>query len=291
MLEYHDLQLQDREKLSPLLYAAGCRGCEYSFSNLYLYRSLYQPQVAYVGGGALVRYGTHGEHLWPLGFDDPKPVIEQMLQELDEVYFTGLSKQDADYIEATFPELCCEQAVSTQYEYVYASQDLANLPGKRYHSKRNHCARFERDNPGYRFEVITRENIGEVEQMNERWYLTLQQQGYGDGLEEDHICSAGALREFFELGLQGGLLRTEQGVIAWAAGEELGKCCFCTHIEKARHDIEGAYAVINRDFARHFCTDYPYINREDDAGDPGLRKAKLSYHPEIILQKYKVRLK
>ena len=289
MIEFHDIGLQDREKLSPLLFSAGCRSCEYSFANLYLYRSLYQPQVAYVNGGALVRYGTDDALLWPLGFEDPAAVIEQLLSEQGQVEFTSISKADAEYLQQHFAHRVREVSEMDLPEYVYNTRDLAELAGKRYHAKRNHCARFERQNPGYRFEVITEQNIAEVEQMNEQWYMKLYAEGYG-GLEEDYLCSSGALREFFALGLQGGLLRTDKGVVAWAAGQALGACCFDTIVEKAMHSVEGAYAVINRDFARHFCADYAYINREDDAGDEGLRKAKMSYRPEIILQKYQVTL-
>ncbi|MEG0804775.1 MAG: phosphatidylglycerol lysyltransferase domain-containing protein, partial [Pygmaiobacter sp.] len=94
------------------------------------------------------------------------------------------------------------------------------------------------------------------------------------------------LDHFFELGLVGGLLRDEGKTLAFCYGSKISDSVLCTHVEKAYHDVNGAYAVINREFARMFGTQFTYINREDDLGEEGLRKAKLSYRPAVLEKKY-----
>ena len=93
------------------------------------------------------------------------------------------------------------------------------------------------------------------------------------------------LNTFFDLGLTGGLIRSEGKVIAFAIGEELNDNTYVVHIEKAFYDIQGAYQIINQQFAAANCQNYDYINREDDAGDEGLRRAKLSYYPAFFVEK------
>ena len=97
---------------------------------------------------------------------------------------------------------------------------------------------------------------------------------------------------FFDEGLKGGLICTkEEGIVAYSIGAPLSSDTFIVHIEKAFAEVQGAYPIINQEFVRHNCMDYKYVNREDDVGDEGLRKAKLSYKPAILLEKYTATLK
>jgi hypothetical protein len=92
---------------------------------------------------------------------------------------------------------------------------------------------------------------------------------------------------FKELKLVGGLLRIDGEVVAFTIGEPLNSTTFVVHVEKAYSEIQGAYPMINQQFVIHECEDYEYVNREEDLGEEGLRKAKMSYYPEIILDKYR----
>jgi hypothetical protein len=98
-----------------------------------------------------------------------------------------------------------------------------------------------------------------------------------------------ALAHLEELELKGGLIRLDGEVIAFTLGEPICEDTFVVHIEKAFADIQGAYPMINQQFVEHECSDYQYINREEDTGAEGLRKAKLSYRPVFLVEKGKVK--
>ena len=106
-------------------------------------------------------------------------------------------------------------------------------------------------------------------------------------LDEELLVIEKAFKYFGQLGLFGAVLRVDGEIIAYALGEKMpdGKT-FCTHFEKASPEIPTAYAMINKAFAEKSLGDFEYINREDDAGEENLRKAKTSYHPEFLVKKY-----
>ena len=121
--------------------------------------------------------------------------------------------------------------------------------------------------------------------MHELW-CQMQDMEERKGLKEESEAVKLALENFGKLELTGGLIRTEGKVVAFSVGDRLNDSTFLVHIEKAFSDINGAYPIINREFVRHNCLDFKYVNREDDAADEGLRRAKLSYHPYEIIKKY-----
>ena len=92
-----------------------------------------------------------------------------------------------------------------------------------------------------------------------------------------------------EMGLKGGVLWAGGQVVAFTLGEELNQDMFVVHIEKALADIQGAYPMINQQFLIHEASQYSYVNREEDTGAEGLRKAKLSYYPAFLQEKGVVR--
>ena len=291
-LIYKDLSPEDRNRLPGVLMNMKSRGMEYTTGNLFLYRSIYHPEIAWYEGGASEREKGVYTYSWPYGTKDPIGVIEQMEPDPrnGEFRLSMISSDDVEMIKNS--KLAGEVesiSMEPEFEYVYRASDLAHLPGKKYHSKRNFCTRFEKNNPGYKTEIITKDNIGEVREMSEKWFKIAEERGTWD--EEDYICTMAAIDNYFFLGFFGILLRTEAGTVAWTCGEKVNDECFCSHIEKAFRDVEGSYAVINRDFARILEKDYQYINREDDAGQEGLRKAKMSYEPAKLIEKYSVMMK
>ena len=171
-------------------------------------------------------------------------------------------------------------------DYVYEAEKLATLAGKKLHSKRNHVNRFQENNPEWVYESITPENVEDCFQMALKWREEMQCEI--DVEKRDEMCvTLNALRLMEELNLKGGLLRARpQGeVIAFTVGEPLSEDTFVVHIEKAYASIQGAYPMINQQFVLHEAQDFKYVNREEDTGAEGLRKAKLSYRPAFLVEK------
>ena len=134
------------------------------------------------------------------------------------------------------------------------------------------------------YETLTEANLEECFQMALKWREVNECDGDEDKINEMAV-TMNSLRLFKELELQGGILRVNGEIVAFTLGEKLCGDTFVVHIEKAFADIQGAYPMINQQFVAHECQAYRYINREEDTGSEGLRKAKLSYRPAFLVEK------
>ncbi len=171
-------------------------------------------------------------------------------------------------------------------DYVYETEKLTTLAGKKLHGKRNHINKFKENYPGWVYEPVGAGNVEECFQMALKWREEAECEQ--DEEKRAEMCvTLNALRLFEELGLKGGLLRAEpEGeVLAFTIGEPLNPDTFVVHIEKAFAGIQGAYPMINQQFVIHEAQGYQYVNREEDTGAEGLRKAKLSYRPVFLVEK------
>ena len=169
-------------------------------------------------------------------------------------------------------------------DYIYETEKLATLAGKKLHAKRNHINKFKNLYPNWTYESLNDENVEDCFQMALKWR---NQNGCEDDPEKNsEMCvTLNSLRLFKELELRGGVLKIDGKIVAFSLGEPICDDTFVVHIEKAFADVEGAYPMINQQFVQHECMDYKYVNREDDTGAEGLRKAKLSYRPAFLEEK------
>lgn len=175
-------------------------------------------------------------------------------------------------------------------DYIYEAQALATLGGRHYNKKRNHVNRFMADNPNYTLERISHKNLNETQQF----FSTLGIESFKANEDMAYFewnCCAETLKNYNALGFQGACLRDNDGkIVAFTIGEISGDTLIL-HIEKMEHLVAGAGEAINKLFAERMLLlnpDIKYINREDDAGDPGLRYAKQSYHPAFLLKKFNI---
>lgn len=173
-------------------------------------------------------------------------------------------------------------------DYLYDIQALVNLTGKKLSKKRNHVNRFIADNPGYRLEPLTNANLGAVTLFYHREHLALSKPLLADVEREQTFRVLANLDSY---PFEGAVLTTPtDGIVAFAIGEVIGDTLF-VHIEKMHHEVSGAGEAINKLYAERMLAIHPnllYVNREEDVGDPGLRYAKTSYHPAMLLRKYNV---
>jgi uncharacterized protein len=230
-------------------------------------------------------------YFYPAGKGDPKPVIEVMAKDAAaaglEFILVGLSNENINVIDSLFPNKFEYSEMRNSYDYVYLLDKLVNLSGDKLSAKRNHINHFKKDHI-WSFEQISSNNIAECWEMNLEW-CKLHRCMYNNELADENCAVLRCFEHFAELGLEGGLLRSEGRVIAYTMGDKLNSDTFDVHIEKAFEEITGAYQIINHEFAAFIQRNHSeivYVNREEDMGDDGLRKSKLSYHPVKMEEKY-----
>lgn len=271
--------LADQDWIRQALRYSGRDSAEFTFGNIFMWSPSYHVSVGKVDGMLVIR--SQHSYTIPAGDGDAGPVLQKMLDEAEEpLQLHGLDDVQKEWLEQTFPGVFTIRDNRNNANYIYDVKDLAELPGKKYHGKRNHCSYFEKTYQ-WSYETVTKENLSEAKAFVDQWM-----QDSPERTEEECIALELAFQNFFELGFTGGILRVDGKVIAFTAGEPINDQVYCTHIEKADSSYRGAYPMINREFARHALSSYKYVNREEDMGIPGLRKAKESYHPVSLYASY-----
>ncbi len=289
-MEFKKITLEDKPALDRYLQYNDSRSCEQTFANIYLWSREYPMEYAVTRDCLVYRSMDRPSpyYCFPVGAGDKKGAVEDILKKCaaeDENFrMACVTPEQFALLEQWFPGQFQVTYNRDIADYVYEAEKLRTLAGKKLHGKRNHINRFLHDYQNWSYEPIDDSNIEECFLMGEAWRLE-------NGCEEDEeknaeMCvSLNALRLMKELSLTGGLLRLDGKVIAFAIGEPVTKDTFVVHIEKAFGEVQGAYPMINQQFAIHGAAGYTYINREDDMGEEGLRKAKLSYRPAFLVEK------
>jgi Uncharacterized conserved protein len=299
MLDFHIPALEDKACIDGVFEGTEYFGCFCAFATLWLWKDLYYTEVARFGDALLIRGLDEDKRLYymyPLGKSYEIRQAVRALREDAAAQGTRLliycaEKWQCDELRKEFPGefAFCEQR--GDFDYIYRSENLISLIGKKFHAKRNHISKFKRNYPDWRYEDISDENIHECiafagSQLEKSIAGQDEEQVYELCMENSAIALA--LTYFDALGLVGGLLRVGGSIVAITIGEPLNSRVFVTHFEKADTDFEGVYSMINQCFAFHRLAGYEYVNREEDMDREGLRRAKLSYFPDILLEKYRV---
>ena len=294
MICFKKVEINDKKWIAPLLAAADLRACHYNFTNLFVWSEIYKYRVAQVEDLLLVKgqdlAGTRF-YYHPVGKSDPKPVIKEIVKDAsnsgDKIVLLGISTENIAVINSLFPGKFGYTERQDNFDYVYLLDKLVTLTGDKLQSKRNHINHFKKHKL-WSFEPISSENLAECWEMNIEW-CKVHGCMYDDRLANEKWAVRRCFDYFNELGLEGGALRSDGRVIAYTIGDKLNSDTYDIHIEKAFNEILGAYQMINHEFAALIQKNHPgliYVNREEDMGQDGLRKAKLSYHPIKMEEKY-----
>ncbi len=282
------LDIGDKPLLDRLLGELQPRVSELTFAGLYLFRNAHCYRLTMMGDALVILgrgYDGGSYFLPPLGGDIPR-ALELLFAWGEELYGAD-DDFAARYLAGKELEMVEDR---DSFDYLYLRDELATLPGSRLHRKKNRISYFVRRHD-YRvapFDVRYRDGCLE---LLERWGRTARAAAVeaGVSLAPELESARDALAMAGELGLSGMVVTVADRVVAFALGERLnGETAVC-HFEKADPFMEGAAQLINREFAARLFPECRYINREQDLGDPGLRNAKLSYHPVELVRKYRVR--
>ena len=289
-IQFHEITLDDKRWMDEKFSQDNRNACEYTFANNFMWRKSYAVEVAEVSGCLVIRFREGGayKYSYPVGAGDKRAVIEQLRavcrQEGYPLSMSPLLDADRVQLEEWFPGEFLIAEDRDDFDYIYSREKLATLAGKKLHGKRNHIARFK-DGGDWHYEPMTEKNLEDCRQMTYTW-IKMRQEKWNEEMNEEVEVLHEAFDHKEELGLVGGVLYRGNEIVAFTLGEPLNSDTFVVHFEKAYPEMQGAYPMINQQFVQHVCGEFSYVNREEDTGDAGLRKAKLSYYPEILLKKY-----
>ncbi len=281
-LEFRSLHPEDHRWAVPILTASGRDCCEYSFTTAYMWGEYYGVRIA--RDGDVLVLGSEHSLLPPVG-EGWEDVMRRLYAEMPHpLRLHSVDEAVLARLKALFPGRVHAEESPDDFDYLYRTEDLATLPGKAYHSKKNHISAFTRAHE-WTYEPLSAENVEDMVRLSKAWCE--EKGGCTNSLNDEQCAIRRILRDPETFSLSGGLVRVEGRAVAFALGSPINDRVFDVHVEKALSDFSGAYAVINREFAKTL-TAYEYLNRENDMGIPGLRRAKESYRPAVLLKKYLV---
>jgi hypothetical protein len=293
--EFKPLELKDRDFIQEILWRYQPQTSEWTFTNLFIWRSHYGVQWSMHQDWLIVlcTTNTNGSYaLQPIGPPSRREVVHLLLQWLREEKKEKEPKiQRADQL--LISEIDGEKDLLTEptrdhFDYVYRSEDLIQLAGRKYHSKRNHINNFLNTHT-FTYAPLSDEFAKTCLELTESWCEWRRCEEDMNLLDEWEAVRQ-ALNHLGALKIEGGVILIENKVEAFALGELLNEKTAVVHIEKANSEIPELYAVINQKFCEKLWRNVCYVNREQDLGKPGLRQAKLSYFPDHLVEKFQIRL-
>lgn len=292
MTEFHEISLADREWFCEKLSLEGTEQ-NFCFGSEYVWRKLYGEKVAVIGQCGAVEYNYKGKQSYAVPFGgtdaDKKMAVEVLLADAKErgerLRFVIVTERQKAFLERFFPRQFLFERDTLMDDYIYSAEKLRTLSGSALSAKRNHIHQFLR-NEDWSYETLTKDNAKECLEYEKRWLSEREPSADYEELTDEQWAVREALTQVEELGLTGGVLRLDGRVIAFCVAERINPDVMIVHFEKAETGVPGAYSMINHEFVLHECEGVTYVNREDDAGEEGLRRAKQSYHPDHMAVKY-----
>ena len=288
-LDFRTPIISDKTWIVPILRKYGNFGSESAFGTLFIWCERLLHKFSFTGETLFIAFGIEKpSYQFPLGemplADSLRIIMEDAKSRGNDFRLWGLDADQRAAVELAMPGVFDFTLDRDGADYIYRSEQMITLSGRKLHRKRNHLRRFNRQ---YRsqYEPISSENLLECQQFVIDW-LFANAESEDDAIRRETCALLKALRFFDELGFVGGLLRIDGKIVAFTFGEPVNDDVFVIHFEKALTEYDGAYTAINQQFAERELSGYAYINREEDMGIEGLRKAKLSYYPEYLLEKY-----
>ena len=291
----------------------------YSAVNTILYSQKYRALIAIEKGWFFEKYCDDEKCIFSFPHNlegeksDIKAAIEILAKSAKEnnsntCIFKNITAEEKEILESFF-EVVKVEATPAYSDYIYLTENLSTLPGAKYSKKRNHINQFKKKHSDFKFELLDEHNIKQAYEVEKQWLLenTLESQSDktsdtqnnrtndSQDLQEEEQIIKKALDNFVyfskHAGMRGGILFVKNEAVAFCLSSRLCDSVIDIHFEKCLSSFakDGGYAVINNEFAKTIST--KYINREEDLGIEGLRKAKRSYYPEIVLEKFDVEIK
>lgn len=295
-MQFHPIELKDRDLILGLQDRSQMPLSDFNFTNLWIWRFAREIAIAKIEECLIIRTTYPSKepyYFFPLSKDALGDRVKKALESLMPLKpkFKSLTSLQAQYLKEHFGINSTPNR--DRFDYVYNIQELIALSGRKYHKKKNHLNKFLSSYPSFSFEEVRETHLEEIKEIYQKWYeanlnkdraLEAEKRGIESILEDFAFLS----KPEGLFALRGGLLRADGEIIAFAFGEAVSDQSVVMHIEKANTSYAGVFQAINQQCLEHLWKDYEWVNREEDLGIEGLRKAKLSYHPAHLLEKYEI---
>lgn len=304
-MEWHSAEISELPLLQKCAEKNNFLENNYSAVNCLLYQEKYMSKICMHEDWILERYEHCGKFCFsfPHNINSDYSNVSDILKMLEAqakeagspLFFHNINSREKDILKSSFPEISIEKDDSLG-DYIYLTENLANLPGSKYSKKRNHINQFRKKHENFRFELLTEDNLFHILKIEDDWLMENKSEDEmeNQNLEDERKIikkAADNFSYFAEVcGMTGGILFADEKAQAFCIASRLSGDITDVHFEKCRGELarDGGYAVINNEFSKTVKT--RLLNREEDLGIEGLRKAKLSYYPESVLDKFFARL-
>jgi hypothetical protein len=291
--DFAQLSLAHGDAIEQLFLDAQPEVSELSYPELFAWRGVRNTQVSEIDGGLCAYLLRHGKRCFipPVGAKDPVNAMHRMLTWVREQGEEGLvyALTDVQARQAETSGLFVAEEDPDNADYVYRAQDLIDLPGHKFDGKRNHINYFLRNNE-FSFSRLRPEDLAEVIDFENRWYSQRHRTEL-PGLAAENQAVHELLHNYRDLPVEGAVIRIGGRIEAFTVSGELNRDTAVVIAEKANPEVRGLYQAINQMYCERVLSRFTWVNREQDAGDLGLRRAKLSYNPHHMVSKYRVRLR
>lgn len=292
MLELKQLTLDNLDELRPFILQSRSQSCDDTVADVFMWREFFQKQYCIIGDSLVIKmkyFDGEDAYLMPLGGDTKSALdaIRKNTEAGETVRFVAVTKARLPELETVFGEIKTETNRDWS-DYIYDKTEFVRQKGKKFSTQRNHVNRFIRSYPGYSFEIIKAEHIESIKTFFANFDTEYNKE---DAMVAEETVKIMEMLDHYEAyQMVGALMTLGEMVLGFTIGEVIGDTLF-VHVEKARTDIPGVYPALSQHFAAEFEEDeIVWINREEDLGDPGLRRSKAGYNPAYLLDKYAVKV-
>lgn len=267
------------------------------FGNLYIWHFSRDISYAILNDCLVIKTKFPNEKypfiFYPLGLGDRqktiKDVMDYFLSNNMKFAIRSLEPYQKYELEKNMPNIFDISPNRDRFDYIYNVSDLINLNGRKLHSKKNHLNKFLNLYPNFVYERIDSSNAIDVFESYVEWFN--KNPNITDGLRNEFVGIESTLRNFNMLDMKGGVIKIDNKIAAFTLGEQINSNSVVIHIEKANTFYEGIYQAINQQFLCNDWNEMEFVNREEDLGIEGLRRAKMTYNPIRFVEKFEAVLK
>lgn len=285
---FKPIDLEIKNSLNSYLEKYAVNICDLGLGYLYIWQTVDNSQVTLINDNLCILNNTEyaGKFfLEPIGTQNIPQTIETCLKH------SGKISNISEDFYTRFPELAkyTPHELPDNFDYIYSTQSLAELAGTKFHDKRNHIHKFKRNYPYYKYLPITPDFLPKAIAIFESWAKdnpANTTQKITAKMQKDALINT--FKYFTDCNISGGYIESEQKIFGFIIGSPLNNNTFGMHFQYCLSDIPGIYQILSQEFCQQIRQQYLYVNLEEDLGMPGLKKMKLSYHPEKIIKKYEI---